>query len=212
MKKLLKWGCFSFIGIFLLLLIIGLLTDSDLDKEIESPEAKKEIVETVPEKTLLNDSIWNSIVPSNFRAEKDEFKKTAFYYHKLTPKYTNRNWLFPYIGRSENNVWLRFKMQYEAGDWLFIDKVQFLVDGDVLNYADGNFQRDNEGGRIWEWGDLEADPASILMLSRLADSKEAKVRYTGRQYHNDRTITSSEKKAIKETLELYYKAKEFRFQ
>ena len=207
MKKLLKIGCLSIFAIVAAFVIIGIMVDDDSPtyepKEITESENK-------PSKPILTDSIWKTIIPDDFRVDSDEFKKTSFYYHPLTPKYINIDWIYPYIGKNGRDIYLRLKLQYEDDDWLFINKVQFLIDGEVIDFADGSFERDNDGGRIWEWGDLPVRSSTINILSRIADSKSTKVRYTGSQYHNDREITSREKKVIKETLAVYNKSKEYR--
>lgn len=207
MKKALKIGCLSILAIVVLLFIIGIMVDDD-----SSTTEPKEITETEkrPPKPILTDSIWKTIVPNDFRVNSDEFKKTSFYSHPLTPRYNNVDWIFPYIGKNGNNVYLRLKLQYEDDDWLFINKVQFLIDGEVFDFANGNFERDNDGGRIWEWADMSVSNNTIAILSMIADGNSAKVRYTGNKYYDDRTITSREKKVIKETLEVYRKSTQYR--
>ncbi|MEL6919185.1 MAG: hypothetical protein AAFO99_15825 [Bacteroidota bacterium] len=201
MKQFLKIGCLAIVGIFVMFVVIGYFIGDDSNEKLK-PEIKADNMEII-EKPMLTDSILNILVSGSFRADKDEFKKISFYYHNLTPKYINKDWVFPYIGKNESNVWMRFKMQYEDDDWLFINKVQFLIDGEPTDFASGSFKRDNNGGRIWEWGDIEVNEVMAIILRSIANSKEAKVRYTGNQYHNDRTITTREKKVMLETLAVY---------
>lgn len=212
MKKFLKIGCLGAIGLFVLVFVFIFFSTPDDNPSEKLDYSPQEVVQETTEKPIMTDSIWSSIIGNKFRVDKDDFKKSAFYYHKSSPKYVNQNWIYPYLGKSENNIWLRLKLQYEADDWLFINKVQFLIDGEVIDYANGSFDRDNSGGRIWEWGDLKVDASGAAILHIIAESKVTKVRYTGNQYHNDRTITVREKKVMKETLATYLAAKEYKFQ
>jgi hypothetical protein len=207
MKKVLKYGCLSILGVVVLIVIVGVLITND-----KSNNEAKEITKTEKKqsKPILTDSIWKTIVPNNFRVESDEFKKTSFYSHPLTPKYNNIDWIFPYIGKNGNNIYLRLKLQYEDDNWLFIKKVQFLIDGEVVDFASGNFDRDNDGGRIWEWADMSVGESTIKILEMISESSSAKVRYTGAQYYDDREITSREKRVIRQTLMVYNKSQEFK--
>lgn len=207
MKKFLKIGCLVvilFAAFFFVLFL--LMPDSTGNYEPRTVQT----ADTIPPKPKLNDSIWSTIVPKDFRANVDEFQKTAFYFHPLAPRYTNVNWIYPYIGKAGDRVYLRIKFQYKADDWLFINKVQFLIDGEVVDFSHGAFKRDHSGGEIWEWADLEVNPAVISVMKAIVASKSTKVRYTGNTYHKDREITAREKKAMKETLEVYEKARQFR--
>jgi len=96
---------------------------------------------------------------------------------------------------------LRLKFQYTSDDWLFIERAILMIDGEKYTVT-GNWERDNNSD-IWEWLDLSVEENELLILEKLVNSKDAKVRYEGRQYHNDRTISSKEKSIIKKTLEIY---------
>lgn len=137
----------------------------------------------------------------SFKKNEDEFEGSAFYSDPRTPKYANVNFIYPYIGKKENQYWLRLKFQYTSDDWLFIQNAILMIDGEKYTVT-GKWERDNNSD-IWEWLDLSAGENELYILEKLANSKDAKVRYEGRQYHDDRTITSKEKSIIKKTLEIY---------
>lgn len=136
-----------------------------------------------------------------FKVKKDEFEGNSFYRDPRTPYYADVNFIYPYIGEKNNNYWLRLKFQYTANDWLFINKGILLVDGDKFTIT-GKWERDNKSN-IWEWLDIAVGTSEEYILERIANSKSAKIRYEGTQYHNDRIITSKEKSIIKKTLDIY---------
>ena len=138
----------------------------------------------------------------SFKKTTDEFEGSSFYRDSRAPNYTNIDFIYPYIGEKGDRFWLRLKMQYEADDWLFIDNAIFLVDGEKYPVS-GNWERDNDGGRIWEWLDLPVEPSGVMLLEKIANSQTTKVRFVGNKYHNDRTLTKKEKDIIKNTLEIY---------
>ena len=137
----------------------------------------------------------------SFRKKEDEFQGAKFYSDKRTPYYTNINFIYPYFVESKSTYSLRLRMQYTANDWLFIDNTTFLIDGSTYEIA-GDFKRDNNS-TIWEWLDIRVDVGERYILDKLANSKKAKVRYSGAKYYKDRVITSKEKSIIRKTLDIY---------
>lgn len=81
--------------------------------------------------------------------------------HKNEPKYRNQNGVYLYFqvdqnGKPEN---LRFCIQYEDDDWLFIRNMIFNIDGENITFIPNDMETDcGNGGRIWEWCD---EPASL---------------------------------------------------
>ncbi|HNP20141.1 MAG TPA: hypothetical protein PKL31_17005 [Fulvivirga sp.] len=217
MKKFLKIagiGCGSLIGLFIIIGIIGAIFSSDTETETisENSEIKTKVVDSLELKRQqkVKDSLALIATANREKAEKDlksfkknedEFKGTAFYKDPRTPYYTNVNFIYPYIGQKGDNYWLRLQFQYASDDWLFIEKGILLIDGEQFTIT-GNWERDNNSG-IWEWLDMPVGETELFILNKLADSKSAKIRYEGRQYYKDRTITSKEKSIIKKTLEIY---------
>jgi hypothetical protein len=218
MKKFLKIagiGCGSLIGLFIIISILVAIFSSSDDTETTKSSIEETATKTVDsvqikENLRIKDSL--AIVKKekkekaeldlkSFKKSEDEFKGTAFYTDKRAPNYANRNFIYPYIGREGDRYWLRLKFQYASDDWLFINKGILLIDGEQFTIT-GSWERDNNSG-IWEWLDMQVGTNERIILDRLANSKDAKVRYEGTQYHNDRTITSKEKSIIKKTLEIY---------
>ncbi len=138
------------------------------------------------------------------RTEKDEFQGTIYYYDKSSPKFVNQNAIYLYFGTDEEGQVgsLRFRIQYFSTDWLFIEKAVFLIDGETFEYAPGIWERDNDS-EIWEYNDSNVDFDSYAIIDALIQSKEAKVRFIGQQYYKDKTITNSQRIAMKRVLEIY---------
>lgn len=142
-----------------------------------------------------------------FRFSEDEFNDRTWVYHSTTPKYTNRNSIHLYFQKDADNQAsnLRFRVQYEAGDWLFIKNMIFNVDGENITFIPDDMETDcGNGGRIWEWCD-EAAQYNQELVNKIANAKTVKVKFNGRQYYDTKTMSSKELQAFKETLD-YYKA------
>ncbi|AYN01977.1 hypothetical protein [Chryseobacterium sp. 3008163] len=76
-----------------------------------------------------------------------------------------------------------------------------MVDDEKFNVS-GKWERDHDS-RIWEWLDIQVKESEYEILKKIATSKVTKIRYEGKQYHDDRTLTQKEKDIIKKTLEIY---------
>ncbi len=140
----------------------------------------------------------------NFRVSGDEFTESQWIYNNVTPKYTNRNSIHLYFqmkGKQATN--LRFRVQYESDDWLFIRKMIFNVDGENITFIPEKMDTDcGNGGRIWEWCDESASYNQTL-VSKIAKAKVVKIKFDGRQYYDKKTMSSKELNAFKETFEYY---------
>jgi hypothetical protein len=139
----------------------------------------------------------------NIRENHDEFKGVTWLHHKLNSKYNAANEIALYFGEMDGKpLSLLGRIKYTADDWLFVEKVVILADGAKLEIV-GDFERDNGSGSIWEWYDWQLTSNEITFFKKIANSKVVKIRYNGRQYYNDRVMTSNEKKAIKEMIKAF---------
>jgi hypothetical protein len=144
---------------------------------------------------------------ASMRKTTDRVHNITFYQDRSEPQYRgSRNWMGAYIGAPNGpEPYLRLLIQYVADDWLFIESYNFLVDGSryTVTPSYGEVERDNGSGQIWEWYDAPARPFERELLDAIAGSKEALLRYNGSQYRHDRTISASEKAAIRRVLDAY---------
>jgi hypothetical protein len=139
------------------------------------------------------------------RRTEDKIEGVAFFSHPGQPKFVNsRSTVFLYIGQSieGGKPWLRMKVQYAASDWLFVNRVQAWYDGSKEDLTSGSFERDNNAS-IWEWQDMTPQPYQVELLEKLANAKEAILRFEGQQYRKDVTLSAGDKQALREVLLAY---------
>jgi flagellar biosynthesis GTPase FlhF len=137
---------------------------------------------------------------------RDEMEEVDWYHSRLSPKTNNSKNIQAYIGKKQDAVWLRFKMTYNASDWLFVQSVSFKVDGEdfELKYSFlDDWERDNSYGGIWEWKDVMVDKYIWNLITTISKSKKAMMRYKGPQYYSDRGISLEEKVALIEVISGY---------
>jgi hypothetical protein len=141
----------------------------------------------------------------SLRVETDKFNGIKFYTDRSTPYYANYSTFHLYIGKSKDgDPYLRFKVRYSDDDWLFVESASINVDGDVRDLDVGSdWDRDNGSGDIWEWVDVNATPSHLSLIEDVIKSKSAVIRFFGSQYRDDRTITSSQKRALRNVLNAY---------
>ncbi|MFC4688661.1 hypothetical protein ACFO4P_17095 [Epilithonimonas pallida] len=140
-----------------------------------------------------------------FKIDEDKFKHTIFI--------TNR-WGFsipviqPYIAINDGNAFLRVKTQYNGFSWIFMDRVQLIIDGKDYFYEIPNTERNVlSGGKVKESSDYIADEKQIEILKAIVNSKDKiSVRLSGQKYY-DTIIDSGTKTKFKELLELFDKLK-----
>lgn len=143
----------------------------------------------------------------NLKVTKDDFEDATFYQPSTAPKHTNQNGLYPYLVKVGDNVTLRYRIQYTAEDWLFIQRVltrpKFKGGKEKsIELYKGKFERDNDS-RIWEWADFEVSEITYLDLLDLERAESVKIRFEGKQYEQDRKMTDKEKRALTEVLAVY---------
>lgn len=213
MKKLLKFTGLGCLGLTLVIIVFGIIGSFFSDSVEENVESKKEDVVQENEKEVINDSIWGELTAKGYRIEKDEFKGARFIYAEKSPRYNDNNYLQIYISSNDEGASLRFKPMYKSNDWLFVQKLDVVIDGKPypFNLKGARWQRDNSGGKIWEWVDVPVNKDLLLVLNGIAYSKESKVRYTGNQYYNDRVVTNKEKEQIKSIMNLYAEILKYKF-
>lgn len=144
------------------------------------------------------------------RVKTDDFEEVSFYYGGGVIPYTNINRLFLYMPYKDGSrPSLRMKVQYAGEDWIFWNEAELKVDGEKMSLLGmGTVDRDNDGGKVWEFTDSRVDRNSmddennLRVIREVATSKTTTIRLSGK-YRNDRTITNSEKKAMREILEAY---------
>ena len=168
----------------------------ELKTNLNKPNDNQKVVEETPQIKELK---------KKFRIKKDEFDENnlVWYEPKSAPNFRNANGFYCYFGTKNGipNV-LRIVHQYSADDWLFIQSYKFSIDGKAYSYTPSDMKTDNDNG-IWEWSDEVVDSEIKEILNALINCKSAKIRLEGRQYYDTKTITATQIKSIKESIELY---------
>lgn len=139
---------------------------------------------------------------STLKKNCDEFKAACFYQDRRSPSSIGYNGFFLYLVEQGDSYFLRLKMQYVAEDWLFVDNVKLNIDGDIVDFYSGDFERDNNQ-RIYEYKDIRVSAGDISTLRKVANSKSTVARYEGRQFYKDKTVTMKQKSALKKMLDVY---------
>lgn len=140
------------------------------------------------------------------RTTYDDIKGITWYYDKGTPQYSNYNSFHLYMGKGKTgNPWLRFKIQYAADDWLFIQSYIIKTDNEsyTISTSYGEVETDNGSGGIWEWYDVPIDNRLYNIVQDVSKSKTVKLRCNGKQYYKDRTLTAKEKQGLINILDAY---------
>lgn len=141
---------------------------------------------------------------NNMTKKYDDIEEITWYQDKTSPKFANRNGVYLYFGDKKEAVpWLRFKIQYTADNWLFVENYIFKVDGSTYKYTPNEVKHDNGSGDIWEWSDENVNKEIYTIIQAIINSKSCKIRYEGDKYHKDRDISYTEKMAIKNVLNAF---------
>lgn len=144
---------------------------------------------------------------SGFTVEEDNVRGVNFYYPSVFPEYIDiRSYMLPYLGQDGDRYWLRMIANYTGDDWVFFESLLISVDGELysrsLDYFD--ITRDNGGGVVWEYIDVDASNDYYTdLLWAIASSDETIVRFQGDSYYYDLTISDEDKAAIRQVLTAY---------
>lgn len=117
-----------------------------------------------------------------FRVEEDKFTGTVIIHHKKL--YGSS--VMPYIVVSKAGLQLAVDFEYSGKDWIFMNKVTFLIDGitNTVNLED--VDRKPYGGTVYERSTLFADDYLISIMKLMASSKnQVDLRFQG-DYIGDR--------------------------
>jgi hypothetical protein len=144
-------------------------------------------------------------------AKHDKMRGITWYRHSTSPQYINSGGFFLYFGKEDNGQFtdLRLVARYFASDWLFVKRAWAKADGVTVDIPQESnklfgWERDNGNGDIWEWSDTAlSSPTELASVRTLANAKSVTVRYEGKQYYNDRTLTAQQLKAMRDVISAY---------
>jgi hypothetical protein len=82
------------------------------------------------------------------------------------------------------------KLKFYGSSWIFADSVKIVADDLTWQSPKMNFYRDNYGGNVWEYAYLDiSKPEYRDIANKIASSKEVIIRFQGKQYYSDLTLS-----------------------
>ena len=135
----------------------------------------------------------------------DDVSNITWYENKYYTHYTNTNRASLYMGVQDNNVWLRLRMSYEGENWIFFEKAYLSYDGNTHEIRFNEYRdkkTENEGGRVWEWLDVQVDEELANFLNNMVTGKSVKMRLSGK-YTETRNLSKNEIKGFTDVLRAY---------
>lgn len=149
------------------------------------------------------------VLKKNFNFKKDEFNNSAWYCHKnqTVNNSWNRKCLITHIN-SDGYIYL--EDQFYSDDWIFHTSIQVKIGENIYNSSvvetyEENNKTENSGGSVWEnISYTDSKDNGIIKAIAESSNRPIKVRFVGKQYNSDFTLSNKDKKAIKEGYELAY--------
>lgn len=155
----------------------------------------------------------DDLIAKNFRKEYNEYDKTTYYYHKSSPMNLDADALYCYFyTRDVGSKWdrysaynFRFRIQYNDDDWLFIEKMQFLINGETVTIDPKKMEREvlGHGNGVTEWMDVQPNRDELELIKKLSRAQSAKMKLTGKHFSDERTISAKQTAALKDCIHLY---------
>jgi hypothetical protein len=153
------------------------------------------------------DTVGAQGLVQSFRQRADEFTGIEWYKDPKTPRSRSaRTFIHAYFGKKDTALLpLRWGLNYVAEEWLFIQRITVRTDttNELPFLGSQDMNRDNAGGKIWEWCDQQTNVLTWPMLIRIAKAKRTVIRFEGRQYYSDYVVSRSDAESIRRTLDVY---------
>ena len=93
------------------------------------------------------------------------------------------------------------KIQYHGSSWIFADKIKIVADDFEWKSPILKFQRDNYT-EVWEYTYLDLSiPFNRFLAEKISDANETIIRFYGKQYYSDLSVTKRMKEDLKAILE-----------
>jgi hypothetical protein len=139
---------------------------------------------------------------------KDDFTESTYYADKSGPKFNSANStaLYIYVGAKKGQKTVAYlRMQAYGGDYLFIKKVLFKVDGETFQLTPSSDEAETIPGQVqaFDWFDRTMTSTEISLVQWIINSKKTVMRIQGTRNYKDLTITSTQKKALARMLTVY---------
>lgn len=156
---------------------------------ITLPDLKKVVYENVPKDKF-----------KDYNVSYDKFKKSAFVTHK---KYKHKFYI--YLNLNEETSHIRISSRYLGNNWIFAEKIIFIIDN--VNYELDFLSPERDvlnGGSVRESTDQAVMRNQLNVLKAICNSKtDIDMRFEGSKGVYDTKLTLKEIQSIKETFELF---------
>jgi len=142
--------------------------------------------------------------PESIRQSTDEQTGITWHMDKSTTERLNEDAFYLYAGKKGCEVWLRLRIQYLSEKPFTVTRIQIRADDKTFDLAEPRFKRDSNGKLTWQWYDEPVSPDHLLMLFTVTASKIATLRFIGSNRVEERTLSDTEKAALKTVLGAYH--------
>lgn len=193
MKKILLFG----------VLALSLLFVGCQKQDIDSTTDKKEKQETLS---------WLQLDLKNIEATIEEQKKDMDIEYDEFTKHTTikiknanpRRNVSLYIRKVNDINVLKVMLTYIWNDWIFFNKVMFLINWETYDYhPEDRVDEVLHGGKVFEWSEDLLNEESETIIKKIIKNNSVKIRMQWDTYYEDLSLKADEISAIKKVYELY---------
>lgn len=144
-------------------------------------------------------------IESNIHKETDKVEGINWYYAKNTPKDITNFSFYSYVGQRNNRYWLRFKTGFHKSNWIFFEKILINADGNrfEIPFDEYKDKKTEVSSGVYEWVDIFVSDFLLIKLKEITEAKSVTVRFEGDKYHEDYTVSNSQKERLKQIIEFY---------
>ncbi len=145
-------------------------------------------------------------IAKNIKTRFDEEKQMDWHVHNSSPSKNDVNAFYLYYGMKEKNLpWLRMRIQYAGEGYLDITKFTINADNHLYEIVPPQFavKKDKMGELAWEWYDASVENNVYKIFKAAANAEKASIICVGNIKSYERTLSASEKQALKYIIASY---------
>ncbi|GAA4274283.1 hypothetical protein U6A24_15010 [Aquimarina gracilis] len=161
---------------------------SQAKEEIENTDTNNKAITKMKVKYDINDDVTWYSDPSSATTNTTSYIQT-------------------YIGQREKKPWMGLSINYfSKKKWLHLERIEITVDGETFEIEEespGEFKAANISDGKREWIDRIVKKEDLRLTEKIAASKTAKIKYVGEDDVYTKTVSKTEKKAIKNVLDAF---------
>ncbi|TAN70801.1 MAG: hypothetical protein EPN17_03955 [Methylobacter sp.] len=144
-----------------------------------------------------------AVATKNLTSSYDAIEEITWYKDKSIINHYGSG-ISAYLGKVKGGlITFRFKLEYIADSWLFIDSFIVAADDQRFEYNHIEFKRYNNSSGITEWYDKQFLDEDLVMIKAILRSKQATIRFKGNNAYEDHIISRQEKERLEDVLVAY---------